>query len=827
MIALSFLCTYPRVCFSLPKGSCMLATHPYHHYISFLHFVGASKLPSFSCMIISKSLLLCILSSSSTFVTARFRPSETSPSSSSVLPNENVVEPMPRSISLAILPKLPSPRAVPANADSRRWLLCVPFAERPFDTSVITSSDSLFSSSVAFSSVGCSDALLRYSISSTPSLELAGIVDAIKASPFLGVHKRSDELTTLVQRWSSKTHTFFTSWGEFSPTLEDVAILLKLPLFGDFDLSSAVLERRFAEMSKVLKAASAEGARHSRKKLALRRASASPSTVKVRLPKGKRSEATSSTRSRVKYTYATWVHFFLGDFPSSDLFEAGPDHPQSLERAAFVSFWLSRYVFLSPPWESVSLAVFTVASLLAEGVRLPLGSFYLGGLYGRLDQLQEQMYFSYGRFSINSCVDVVFLQIFLYERFLCYGPVKRVPKPPCMDRIYLEPSFSTQNDKSSRTKGVYDFWLLCLYPHVLPGFIITDTVGLFGGVLFPFHYRPDRVCRQFGLDLPPLPLDLDSYVLADRIGRVLDEWVVYQRRLKASIAFFESVKSTSPPHELLILLTDPYYVTSPVDYDKSERLRARPIQGSLRCPSSSSGHFSDSDEEGTGEAFGKSQDSPSLSNPPRSDSTQHTSVLHVNLVTSLNDSRASEHMPPGQPHAMIQNFSVEVFKLPAWVMTPFTGSSSLSLGMHTSDARLLKEFSERHAGFLLSESYPSSYQRLAYEQFLDLLKRLRSNSILALLGPLKSEILDKLKMLSCLGFKGAWFDELMRFFQKSVSPSVFEESGKIFEAVKMLQSKIDKEKASLVLHESELSKLLTKQKEIEDAQSGLKAMFTF
>ncbi|KAJ1391911.1 hypothetical protein SESBI_36263 [Sesbania bispinosa] len=269
---------------------------------------------------------------------ARFRPSETSPGSSSALPNENAVEPMPRSTSLAILPKLPSP----ANVDSCRWLLGIPFAKRPFDTSMIASTNDLFSSSVAFSSVGCSDALLRYSISSTPSLELgpsllrshimteqfpwssinfvskcfqpsgwaewvnhvfctdkpfvailtrAGIADAIKASPFLGVHKH-------------------------------VAILLKLPLFGDFDLSSAVLERRFAEMSKVLKAASAEGARNSRKKLALRRASASPSTVKVRFPKKKRSEVTSSTRSRVKYTYATWIRFFFGDFPSSDLFEA-------------------------------------------------------------------------------------------------------------------------------------------------------------------------------------------------------------------------------------------------------------------------------------------------------------------------------------------------------------------------------------------------------------------------------------------------------------------------------------------------------------------------
>ncbi|KAJ1375506.1 hypothetical protein SESBI_50934 [Sesbania bispinosa] len=400
---------------------------------------------------------------------ARVRPSETSPGSSSVLPNENVVEPMSRSISLAILPKLPSPRAIPANADFRRWLPGVPLAERPFDTSVITFSDNLFSSFVAFSSVGCSYALLRYSISSTPSLELGpsllrsrimteqfpwssinfvskcfqpsgwaewvnhvfctdkpfvsilardGIAYAIKGSPFLGVHKRSDDLTTLVQRWRS----------------------IRV------------------------------------KKLALRHASASPSTVK----------------------------------------------------------------------ESMSPVVFTPASLLAEGVCLPLASFYLGGLYGRLDQLQEQMHFSYGRFSINSCVDVVFLQIFLYERFPCYGPVRRVLKPPCGENEVSE----------YRVQG----WFLGC-PRLPLVYVIDDENR--------FVFRPYTSAFVPGVE--------------DRVGRVLDEWVVYQRRLKASIAFFEGVKSTSPPHELLILLIDPYYVTSSVDYDKSDtparaRVKTTPSQ---------------------------------------------------------------------------------------------------------------------------------------------------------------------------------------------------------------------------------------------------------
>ncbi|KAJ1435175.1 hypothetical protein SESBI_05105 [Sesbania bispinosa] len=365
-------------------------------------------------------------------------------------------------------------------------------------------------------------------------------------------------------------------------------------------------------------------------------------------------------------------------------------------------------------------------------------------------------------------------------------------------------------------EGVYDFWLLCVHPCVLPGFIITDTVGLIGSALFPFYYRHDRVCRQFGPDLPP-PLDLDSlsvhdgmrfvlfverhelrafdstlYVPPERVGRLLDEW---------------GVKSTSPLHEMLIMFKDPYYITSAVDQDKldtpskkrkftplqkgkatlclsaspfkkvskkvppatkrpfsqasiprhsSERLKARPTQGLLRCPSSSTtSDFSDSDQGASSEASDKSWDSPLLSNHPYSDFTQNTLVLCAGFMSGLGDSRASEHMPLCQPQV-----------------------------------------------------------------------RLRANPILTLLRPIRPEILDKLKMLSCLGYKGAWFGGLMRSFNKSIPPSTFEDLSKVSEAVKTLQSKIDTEKATLGLYELELSKLLVKQKEIEDAQASLNVMFS-
>lgn len=40
-------------------------------------------------------------------------------------------------------------------------------------------------------------------------------------------------LSCLVDRWRPETHTFHFPWGEMAPTLEDVSMLLGLPLAGE------------------------------------------------------------------------------------------------------------------------------------------------------------------------------------------------------------------------------------------------------------------------------------------------------------------------------------------------------------------------------------------------------------------------------------------------------------------------------------------------------------------------------------------------------------------------------------------------------------------
>ncbi|KAJ1422245.1 PMD domain-containing protein [Sesbania bispinosa] len=164
-------------------------------------------------------------------------------------------------------------------------------------------------------------------------------------------------------------------------------------------------------------------------------------------PKGKGSKGPSppkekkSPKESVKYTYASWIRYFFGDFPNGDLFEAGPDHPQPLEQAAFDAFWLSRAGF--------------------QGV--------LANLRG-------------------------------WTRFI---------------------------------------WNL----HFL--LEITKVNG--GGLL------------SIWLGSTTLPLELDPLPLHEAM-----------KRLKASVIFYESVKSASPPHKILIMYKDPYYVTSiAFDFEKS------------------------------------------------------------------------------------------------------------------------------------------------------------------------------------------------------------------------------------------------------------------
>lgn len=63
-------------------------------------------------------------------------------------------------------------------------------------------------------------------------LNQIGIMKGIVQVKLMAIERNSIDLEFLMSRWTIDTHTFMATWGEFSPSLEDVAMLMSLPFFG-------------------------------------------------------------------------------------------------------------------------------------------------------------------------------------------------------------------------------------------------------------------------------------------------------------------------------------------------------------------------------------------------------------------------------------------------------------------------------------------------------------------------------------------------------------------------------------------------------------------
>ena len=63
------------------------------------------------------------------------------------------------------------------------------------------------------------------------------LVETVLVFSNLEINKDSESLLSLLYRWNSITHTFFTGCQEISLSLEDVYEILRLPLFGDGEVN--------------------------------------------------------------------------------------------------------------------------------------------------------------------------------------------------------------------------------------------------------------------------------------------------------------------------------------------------------------------------------------------------------------------------------------------------------------------------------------------------------------------------------------------------------------------------------------------------------------
>lgn len=72
-------------------------------------------------------------------------------------------------------------------------------------------------------------------------LQRVHLVHTVLVFSGLGISKDSKSLLSLLYRWNSTTHTFFIWCQEVSPSLENVYEMLRLPLFGDGEVTNISL----------------------------------------------------------------------------------------------------------------------------------------------------------------------------------------------------------------------------------------------------------------------------------------------------------------------------------------------------------------------------------------------------------------------------------------------------------------------------------------------------------------------------------------------------------------------------------------------------------
>lgn len=155
----------------------------------------------------------------------------------------------------------------------------------------------------------------------------AGIGKALNLSKTLVINRNPLDLEFLISRWSIESHTFVAAWGELYPTLEDVAGLTGLSIFGE---SRAIAMPRDLDVK-----LDEEG--------------------EIRL--GLLNEALSDSKHKGKSTYTTWANYFT----------EGPGAVSEVRLEAMLSFWLSWYVLPSGPEDGINAYVFLIANPIGEG----------------------------------------------------------------------------------------------------------------------------------------------------------------------------------------------------------------------------------------------------------------------------------------------------------------------------------------------------------------------------------------------------------------------------------------------------------------------------
>ncbi|GMY24747.1 serine/threonine-protein phosphatase 7 long form like [Fagus crenata] len=212
----------------------------------------------------------------------------------------------------------------------------------------------------------------------------AGIYEAVLNSMYQ-IRRDSDLLFGFAKRWCSETNTFIFPWGEATITLEDTMVLGGYSVFGDSVLCSVEseelkeTENNLKEMQAVLRKTKAK-----------------------------------------KVCQALWLKKFM-------------DSDSKFEHEAFLSYWLSRYVFQNAG-KSIRDCVFSIAIHLARGRKIALAPAVLASIYKDLSLLKEKIVASNklesddedGGLKLRIFSQFHLVQIWAWERFLELRPNPKV-----------------------------------------------------------------------------------------------------------------------------------------------------------------------------------------------------------------------------------------------------------------------------------------------------------------------------------------------------------------------------------------------------------------
>jgi hypothetical protein len=193
----------------------------------------------------------------------------------------------------------------------------------------------------------------------------AGVHWSILISRSYNMFRDTESLRELLRRWCPSTHTFFFSWGELTPTLEDVANHWMLPILGEHSFSDIKLSAEEEEVAAAL-------------------------------------------RKRASTRLSGWPAHF------SQLEGA------SVRRAAFVLYWLCKCTFGNFPCYSINIAFIPLAIRISAGHCFPLGPLFLGHLYSQLDLLHDCEIQGDSCYILSTAFNTSVLQMFFWEHSASY-----------------------------------------------------------------------------------------------------------------------------------------------------------------------------------------------------------------------------------------------------------------------------------------------------------------------------------------------------------------------------------------------------------------------